>query len=206
MAHIAFLLPLALLAGLAQAQHHHMHMDASGMVMNANSSELPRGCAEISADVAVTVRAGREYARDIPGHIFGMSAHELRVPPCARVTVEFHNDDSVRHQWMVHGLPTYLYPQGMFHMEASAGASQTGSFIVPADDRTYLIHCDMAQHMEKGMKGQLVVGAGSGNLWSVPDSGRAYTRAYYLPDTIIWWIAASLAAGFGLVLIRDRFG
>ena len=31
-----------------------------------------------------------------------------------------------------------------------------------------LIHCDMVQHMEKGLKGQLVVGNGNGNLFSVP--------------------------------------
>ena len=53
---------------------------------------------------------------------------------------------------MVHGLPRYLYPGGMFHLEANGGDSQTGTFIVPSDARTYLVHCDLPQHMEKGMK------------------------------------------------------
>jgi hypothetical protein len=30
------------------------------------------------------------------------------------------------------------------------------------------VHCDIAQHMEKGMKAQLKVGAGSGDLPSIP--------------------------------------
>jgi len=30
------------------------------------------------------------------------------------------------------------------------------------------VHCDIAQHMEKGMKGQLVVGKGSGTFPSIP--------------------------------------
>jgi hypothetical protein len=40
--------------------------------------------------------------------------------------------------------------------------------ILPPGDRTYLVHCDIAQHMEKGMKAQLKVGAGSGDLPSIP--------------------------------------
>ena len=66
---------------------------------------------------------------------------------------------------MVHGLPKYLYPAGMFHVEASGGRTRTGTFIVPGEDRNFLIHCDIAQHMEKGMRGQLVVGKGSGEMF-----------------------------------------
>ena len=84
------------------------------------------------------------------------------------------NEDSVRHQWMVHGLPKYLYPQGMFHLETGGKTTRDGIFIVPSDDATYLAHCDIAQHMEKGLKAQIVVGRGAGNLSSVPGitSGR----------------------------------
>jgi len=98
----------------------------------------------------------------------------------------------------VHGLPKYLYPGGMFHIEAKGGASMTGTFIVPPDDRTYLLHCDMAQHMEKGMKGQLVVGAGSGDLWSVKGVSDAFERDNYLPAEFPWWFA--LVGMLGLVL------
>lgn len=191
---------------LAQHNHHQMHMDADGMVMNANSERLPRGCEAVSRDYQFTVHAGREYAEGVPGMIFGMSQHELRVDPCSRITVTFINEDQVRHQWMVHGLPVYLYQQGMFHMEASGGATQTGTFIAPADDRTYLIHCDMAQHMENGMKGQLVVGGGSGDLWSVPEVGQAYTRANYFPDYLAWLLVAGVVIGVSVAIKSGHSG
>jgi len=160
-------------------EHHEtampgMQFDADGLVMNANSTELPRDCARISEDVAFIVHVGRRYADDYPGTVFGMSLHEYPVPPCSRVTVTLVNEDEVRHQWMLHGLPRYLYPQGMFHLEAAGGQTRTGTFIVPSEDVTYLVHCDMAQHMEKGMKGQLVVGSGSGDLWSIPGVSSAF--------------------------------
>jgi len=145
-----------------------MIFDASGLVMNANSAELPRDCQAITQQHEFTVKVGVEYAQPYPGTVFGMSQHEYRVEPCSLVTITLVNEDQIRHQWMLHGLPRYLYPQGMFHLEAAGGATQTGSFIVPADNMTYLVHCDMTQHMEKGMKAQLVAGRGSGDLWSIP--------------------------------------
>ena len=79
----------------------------------------------------------------------------------------------------------------MFHIEANGGQSMTGTFIVPADDRTYLLHCDISQHMEKGMKGQLVVGRGSGDLWSVKGVSDAFERDTrdYLPKWLPAWAA-----------------
>ncbi len=197
-----WLLVLALPAA-AQHEHHDMQLDAGGIVMNANADTPPRGCDGISGDVSFTVRAGRDYAGGLPGAIFGMSERDLHVPPCSRVTVEFVNEDAVRHQWMVHGLPRYLYPGGMFHLEAMGGASVTGTFIVPAENRTYLVHCDMAQHMEKGMRAQLVVGRGSGDLWAVPGLTDAYRRASYLPGGTLGWLAfAALLAGGIVALLR----
>jgi plastocyanin len=160
---------------------HQMTVNPAGVVMNENHDTLPRDCSEISSDYAFTIQAGRGYARDIPGMIFGMSQHEVKVEPCSRIEITFVNEDEVRHQWMVHGLPKYLYPAGMFHIEANGGHSMKGTFIVPGDDRTYLTHCDMAQHMEKGMRGQLVVGAGSGDLWGVPGVSDEFYRFNYLP-------------------------
>ena len=115
-----------------------MAVDVDGVVMNENHEQLPRDCSSISREYAFTIHAGRSYAQDIPGMVFGMSEHEIRVLPCSRVEVTFVNEDEVRHQWMVHGLPNYLYPAGMFHIEVSGGYSKTGTFIVPGDDRTYL--------------------------------------------------------------------
>lgn len=198
---------LWLAAGSAAAQdthaHHHHQADTAGVVMNANSERLPAGCSAISEDVAVTVHAGGRYAA--AGRTFGMSVHEVRVPPCSRVTLTLVNDDAVRHQWMVHGLPRYLYPAGMFHIEAMGGATRTGTFIVPAEDRTYLIHCDIAQHMEKGMRGQLVVGAGSGDLWGVPGISDNFYRDTYLigadgSDLRGVWLAVAVAAAVGFLL------
>ena len=185
---------------------HQMAMEPGGMVMNENHDTLPRGCAGISRDQAFTIRAGRKYARDVPGMIFGMSQHEVRVQPCSRVTVTFQNEDGVRHQWMVHGLPKYLYPAGMFHIEASGGHAMTGTFIVPADDHTYLIHCDMAQHMEKGMRGQLVVGEGSGDLWGVAGISDHFYRYSYLPRYALVLSAGVLMFAFlmSLALLKKR--
>ena len=163
----------------AYSQQDHdvaMKFDETGMVMNENHTELPRDCDQISGEVEYTVYVGSSYAVNFPETVFGMSQHEYNVAPCSLVTITLVNEDQIRHQWMLHGLPRYIYPQGMFHLEAAGGESQTGTFIVPSDDRTYLVHCDMTQHMEKGMKGQLVVGAGSGDLWSVPGVSRGFKR------------------------------
>jgi hypothetical protein len=69
---------------------------------------------------------------------------------------------------MMHGLPKYLYPKGMFHLEVSGPGKVSGTLILPSGDKTYLVHCDIAQHMEKGMKAQLKVGDGDGDLPSIP--------------------------------------
>jgi len=180
--------------------HHAMRVEASGTVMGANSERLPRDCPAVSGDQEFTVHAGRKHAQALPGLTYAYDQRELRVAPCSRVTVHFHNDDEVRHQWMVHGLPRYLYPGGMFHIEASGGAKLSASFIVPSDDATYLVHCDIAQHTEKGMKGQLVVGRGSGDLWAVPGVTAALRRDNYLPMPAGWLLGVGLVAG--LVVAR----
>ena len=176
--------------------HHKMAVARAGVVMNENRNTLPRGCDEISRDYQLTIRAGREYARDVPGMTFGMSEHDVRVEPCSRIEVTFVNEDDVRHQWMVHGLPKYLYPAGMFHLEASGGQQVTGTFIVPGEDQSYLLHCDIAQHMEKGMRGQLVVGRGSGDLWSVTGISDQFYRSSYWPRNTYLWVAIALLVGF----------
>jgi plastocyanin len=183
-----------------------MIMSDAGMVMNQNSDQLPMGCEAISRDYSFSIEASIDYASDTPGMIFGMSEHELAVDPCSRVTVTFTNRDEVRHQWMVHGLPRYLYPGGMFHIEANGGATMTGTLIVPPDDKTYLVHCDMSQHMEKGMKGQLVVGKGSGDLWSVKGVSGGFERDSYLSAAQYLWLLlpAMMAVLAGLWLGSRR--
>jgi hypothetical protein len=100
--------------------------------------------------------------------MFAFDTQSYQFEPCTKLTINFINDDSVRHQWMMHGLPKYLYPKGMFHLEVTGPGKISGTLIFPPGDKTYLIHCDIAQHMEKGMKGQLKIGKGSGDLPSIP--------------------------------------
>jgi hypothetical protein len=195
-------LALALLHSKTHAQeldhhaHHGMSMDDKGMVMGGTSDRLPRGCEAISGDLEFDVHAGHQYARDFPGSMFSYDLRDFRVPACSRVTMRLHNDDAVRHQWMVHGLPRYLYPGGMFHIEAEGGATVAGTLIVPADDATYLVHCDIAQHMEKGMKAQLVVGRGGGELWAIPGTTAALRRDNYLPMSPAWLVLVAAGVGF----------
>jgi plastocyanin len=146
---------------------HLMDMDG-GMIMGQNKDKLPAGCDKISEDVKIEVHAGRKYSKEFPGTMFGFDKHEWRVKPCARLTVTFVNEDNVRHQWMMHGLPKFMYDKGMFHLEITGPAKITGTLVLPAEDKTYLVHCDIAQHMEKGMKGQLIVGKGSGTFPTIP--------------------------------------
>lgn len=154
---------------------HFMDMEG-GMVMGQNKDKLPGGCDSIAEDKEITVRAGRKYAK--PGFVFGFDENQWRFKPCTRLTVNFINEDNVRHQWMMHGLPKYIYQKGMFHLEITGPAKVTGTLILPSNDKTFLVHCDIAQHMEKGMKAELIAGKGTGDLPSIPG-----LTANALPDS-----------------------
>jgi hypothetical protein len=192
----------------AQEMHHmhyNMHMDMEGMVMNENRDRLPRDCAGIAGEVEITVRAGKKYAREFNGTVFTYDQREWNVEPCSRVTVTLINEDNVRHQWMVHGLPRYLYPQGMFHIEVNGGYSETGTFIVPSAKKTYLAHCDIAQHMEKGMKAQLKVGGGNGDLPSIPGLTGPRQADPYPVQWSLWVPGLTLAAGLAGAALAVRY-
>ncbi|WP_442498334.1 copper oxidase [Methylobacter sp. sgz302048] len=152
---------------MSHGDGHLMDM-GGGMVMGQNADTLPGGCEEISETKEITVRAGHKYAEKFPGRMFAFDTQEFNFKPCTKLTVHFINDDNIRHQWMMHGLPKYLYPKGMFHLEVTGPAKISGTLILPPGDKTYLVHCDIAQHMEKGMKAQLKVGKGDGDLPSIP--------------------------------------
>jgi hypothetical protein len=80
----------------------------------------------------------------------------------------------------------------------------SGTFIVPADDATYLVHCDITQHMEKGMKAQFIVGAGSAELWSVPSITEDFNiekRMPYGTYMFVGLIAIISAALFSHMLV-----
>jgi len=182
---LAFLFSTSVLA-VEYEDHDGMLMDhgdghlmdmGGGMVMGQNSSTLPGGCDSIAETKEITVHAGHKYAEKFPGRMFAFDTQEFNFKPCTKLTVHFINDDNVRHQWMMHGLPKYLYPKGMFHLEVSGPAKISGTLILPPGDKTYLVHCDIAQHMEKGMKAQLKVGKGDGDLPSIPG-----VTAYVIAD------------------------
>lgn len=147
---------------------HRMRMDETGMVMYENINNIPKDCPKITEEITLRVKAGVKFAEKYPGTVFGFDSHQWQVKPCSRITVEFTNEDNIRHQWMIHGLPTYLYPKGMFHLELNGPGTIKGSFILPSSHYTYLVHCDISQHMEKGMKAQLKAGKGRGDLPSIP--------------------------------------
>ncbi len=66
----------------------------------------------------------------------------------------------------------------------------------------------MTQHMEKGMKAQLIVGSGSGNLWSIPGVSDDLIHDTYLPDNIGLLVLFSMVVGLSvtaLVLTWRRF-
>ncbi|MDO8939217.1 MAG: copper oxidase [Methylicorpusculum sp.] len=180
------LLLMATLSNAKEIEEHNNLMDhggghlmdmGGGMVMGQNTETLPGGCDKIAATKEITVHAGHKYAEKFPGRMFAFDTQEYQFEPCTKLTVHFINEDSIRHQWMMHGLPKYLYPKGMFHLEVTGPGKISGTLILPPGDKTYLVHCDIAQHMEKGMKGQLKVGKGSGDLPSIPG-----VTAYVIPD------------------------
>ncbi len=152
---------------MSHGDGHFMDMDGA-MVMGQNTDTLPGGCDKIAATKEITVHAGHKYAKKFPGRMFAFDTQEWEFEPCTKLTVHFINDDEIRHQWMMHGLPKYLYPKGMFHLEVTGPGEVSGTLIFPPGDKTYLVHCDISQHMEKGMKAQLKIGNGSGDLPSIP--------------------------------------
>ncbi len=192
----------------AQEHQHHMHhnmqLDETGMVMNENTDQLPRGCPRIAAEQAITVRAGKEFASH--GSMFAYDQKEWHFEPCTKLTVTLQNTDNVRHQWMLHGLPRYVYPQGMFTLEVAGKGQRTGTFILPPGNKTYLVHCDVPQHMEKGMKAQLKGGAGNGDLPSIPGvTGPRLRDPYAIAWN--WWThgAVVVLGSVGMFFIGRRF-
>ncbi|MFA5982574.1 MAG: copper oxidase [Methylococcaceae bacterium] len=185
----------------AMMEHEGMMMDDKGMIMHANHDTLPRDCQKLAGDVDITIRAGHEHAQKFPGKMYAFDQQEWDVAPCSRINITFINDDDIRHQLMIHGLPGYIYPQGMFHLELYGKGELKASLIMPAQIKTYLVHCELAQHMEKGMKAQLKVGGGDGDLSSIPGiSAPVHADAYQINWNNMTWIAITLAFAIGGVL------
>ncbi len=173
----------------------------TGMVMNENTDTLPSGCEEINGWENITIQAGRDYAEQFNGKVFTYDNRSLSFQQCQKVTVTFVNNDSVRHQWMVHGLPRNIYDGGMFTIEVTGPGQDTGTFILPAASETLKVHCGVPQHEQKGMKAQLKVDGGDGNIANVPGITDGFDEYTYpresplLPGTILGFVALVLGAG-----------
>ncbi|MDP2904161.1 MAG: copper oxidase [Methylovulum sp.] len=174
---------------LATMHHEHMLMDEKGMIMNANTDKLPRDCDKISENVDMTIRAGQKHALRFNGKMYAFDNQEWDVKPCAKINITFINDDQIRHQLMIHGLPGYLYPEGMFHLELYGAGELRASLIMPGLKKTYLVHCELPQHAEKGMKAQLKVDGGDGDLPSIPGISAPVKADNYPVD----WSQATVA-------------
>jgi hypothetical protein len=172
-----------------------MKMSQDGMVMGQNTDQLPPGCDSIAGEENLTIRAGREHADQFNGKLFTYDQRVYEYDPCTKLTVTFHNSDNVRHQWMVHGLPQSLYRMGMFNIEVSGPGNMTGTFILPSQDETLLVHCGVPQHMQKGMKAQLKVGAGDGDISNIPGvTGDSTPYEYPEEDNTAFVVMSTLTA------------
>jgi hypothetical protein len=181
----ALLIGLTMLGVIESASamnHGGMLMDEKGMIMNANSDNLPRDCTKISENVDITIHAGQKHALKFTGKMFAFDQQEWDVKPCAKINITFINDDQIRHQLMIHGLPGYLYPEGMFHLELYGEGQLQASLIMPSQKKTYLVHCELPQHMEKGMKAQIKVDGGDGDLPSIPGISKPVKADVYPVD------------------------
>ncbi len=176
------LMMLAVIESASAMNHGGMLMDEKGMIMNANSDNLPRDCPAISENVDITIHAGQKHALKFTGKMFAFDQQEWNVKPCAKINITFINDDQIRHQLMIHGLPGYLYPEGMFHLELYGEGQLQASLIMPSQKKTYLVHCELPQHMEKGMKAQLKVDGGDGDLPSIPGISKPVRADVYPVD------------------------
>ena len=132
----------------------------NGSVVNANADTAPGGCESIRDERRITIHAGRQYAD--AGEAFAYDIDRVTAPPCTRLVVTVVNHDDVRHQWMVHELPTETYPMGMFSIEVADAGRVTASFVTPAASGEYTGHCSLPQHEQKGMRLPLVVTGDSG--------------------------------------------
>lgn len=152
------LLGVALVVGLVPV--------TTAKVTNENLDDPPPGCEEIQGETSITVHAGREHAAEFNGAVFTFDNRTWDIDPCTKVTVTFVNDDEIRHQFMVHG--TYPYDPGFFQIEITGPDQETGTFITGADQESLLVHCGVRQHQQKGMKAQILVGGGVGDIPNIP--------------------------------------
>jgi len=120
------------------SEYHGMTVDDNGMVINENKDNIPTGCNDKVIDEELSIVADSHSQHKTKGTTFSFYPRVFNVKPCTRITVTFKNNDKVRHQWRVPGLPRFMYNGGMFHMEANGGKisgvpGETGYFFAEND-------------------------------------------------------------------------
>jgi plastocyanin len=148
--------------GMSGDMAMQMRTTGNGTVINNNVDMVPPGCDAVAGERSLTVHGGVEYAAG--GEMFSFERDLLELEACTRVTVTFVNEDEIRHQWMLHGLPKDVYPMGMFNVEVDGPGAATGTFITPGQDVTLNTHCSLPQHEQKGMQMTVVVGEGGDGM------------------------------------------
>ena len=89
----------------------------------------------------------------------------------------------------------------MFHLELYGEGQLQASLIMPSQKKTYLVHCELPQHMEKGMKAQLKVDGGDGDLPSIPGLTKPVKADIYPVDwTQLTWSVLLLSALLGIAI------
>lgn len=182
----------------------------AGAVMGENTDDLPPGCDEVAGWENITVSGGTAHAEPFPGTVFTYTQRDFQYEPCTRLTVTFINNDSVRHQWMVHGLPATIHDMGMFTLDVDGNSQETGTFILPGFEDTLLVHCGLPQHMQKGMKAQIKVGGGDGNIPNIPGltgswEAYDYPRESPLPAGLPLAFTGMVLGGLVVAAVMKRY-
>lgn len=85
----------------------------------------------------------------VTGSEFSYTPNNITVKSGEKVTVNFKNGGTVQH--------TFVLKDLNFKLTADPGQTVSGSFTAPSAAGTHEFHCDVAGHLESGMKGNLVV-------------------------------------------------
>ena len=87
---------------------------------------------------------------------------------------------------------------GMFNIEVTGPATETGSFITPADGGTLFVHCGVPEHEAKGMIAQIKIGEGGEDLPNIPGITNSIEKSKDFFGMNILYVLAFVSVGLGL--------
>jgi len=130
-----------------------------------NDDTAPPGCEAIEGEKEVNVVAVSE-GTGYP--LYEYSPKVVETEPCTRLSVTFESSTRIRHQFVVEGLPEEVHPDGYFGIEADGGAEETATFVTPGEDTTLPVESTVGNQADSGLRGQIVLGEGDGDIDGVP--------------------------------------